>query len=260
MTTQEPSFAFFLGGRDLEMHSIAALLAARRSAGDERVGPVHDHGLAWGALASAYAGDIAAAAADGLRPVLVELTADIALPEGTIAIDHHGSRSAEPAALRQVFDLLDLPANLWTRDMALVAANDTGHVAALTRMGATMAEAAAIRARDRAAQGITAGQEAQGAAALRAMRPALGGSLIVVDLPHDRTATVVDPLALAGDHRDLLILAPESAQFFGSGARIARLDAAFPGGWRGGELPLRGFWGLPQRLPVVALLRTIAGH
>ena len=241
-------YAFFLGGRDLEMITIATLLTERRCAGDARMVRLHDAGLVWGARASAYRDAITVAVADRLGVVLVELDPDIPLPPATIEIDHHGPRSAEPSALRQVFDLLALPASLWTRDMALVAANDVGHVRGMLAMGASAEEMAIIRARDRAAQGITAEEEAAGAAALAAMQVALDGSLIIVHLPHGRSATVADPLALCGDLRDLLVFAPTSTQFFGCGARIDRLSIAFPGGWRGGALPEHGFWGLAQAL------------
>lgn len=251
-------YAFFLGGRDLEMVAIAALLHERQAAGDARIARVTDAGLLWGARASDYGGQIAAAAGAGLTPVLVELGADIPLPPGTIEIDHHGPRSAEPPALRQVFDLLALPEADWTRERALVAANDTGHVAGMRAMGATDEDIRRIRAADRAAQGITPEEEAEGLRALAARREGLGGRLLIVTLAHGRSATVADPLALAGDMRDLLLLSPGSTQFFGDGARIARLDAAFPGGWRGGALPLRGFWGIGTALPEAAVLAALA--
>lgn len=252
-----PRYAFFLGGHDLEMVTIADLLHEQQIGGDPRVVEVCDKGLSWGARASEYRSEIAAAVARGLNPVLVELTRDMPLPPRSLEIDHHGPRSAEPAALRQVFMLLDLPGSLWTRDFDLVAANDTGHIPALERFGASHAEIAAIRRRDRQAQGITAEEEAQGLAALAQAETALADSLIVITLPHGRSATVADPLVLAGDRRDLLILCPQSTQFFGNGARIARLDAAFPGGWRGGELPRRGFWGLAACPPLPTLLATL---
>ena len=252
-------YAFFLGGHDLEMVTIAALLRRLQREGDARIADVQDAGLSWGAKASDYGDRIQLAANAGLRPVLIELVADVPLPPGTVEVDHHGARSAEPSALRQLFDLLALPPDRWSRVLDLVAANDVGHIAGLRRMGATDDEILRIRADDRAAQGITPEEEAVGRAALGARIEALEGSLLVVGLPHARTATVADPLAMAGDMRDLLILTPNSTQFFGAGDRIARLDTAFPGGWRGGELPRRGFWGIARRTESPEVISVLKG-
>lgn len=237
------AYRFFLGGADLEMTVIAEL--ARGALGPDAV---VDRGLGWGAKASAHADAIAACAGLGITPVLVELGVDIDLPANAIVVDHHNERAGGPTSLHQVFDLLALPPERWTRWHTLVAANDAGHVAAMQAMSASAEEITRVRAADRAAQGITAGEEAAGAHAVDTLETALDGTLLVARLPHARTATVTDPLAIRGETRDLVVLSPASVNFFGDGARIARLDAAFPGGWRGGELPRRGFWGLGQPL------------
>jgi hypothetical protein len=246
---------FFLGGRDLEMATIAELVR-----GELGAAAVMDKGLGWGARAEAYAPEIAAWRAAGGTAVLVELPGVERPGPDVIEVDHHGGRVGEPSALRQVFALLGLPERRWTRHFALVEANDVGHVAAMRAIGASAEEMAAIRAADRAAQGITAAEEAAGRAALAAARTALGGRLLVVALPHGRAATVTDPLALeqGGETRDVLVLTPGGAQFFGRGGAVAALDAAFPGGWRGGELPRRGFWGVSRCLPEAALIAALA--
>lgn len=64
---------FFLGGRDLEMVTIRALLQAHAPT------MFHDKGLAWGARASAYQGEIESALAEGKTPVLIELENDLGL-------------------------------------------------------------------------------------------------------------------------------------------------------------------------------------
>lgn len=256
MTT--PRYAFFLGGQDLEMVTIAELLSDQQAEGNGRVAEVWNPGLAWGAKASDHGDRVGAAAARGLLPVLVELLRDVPLPPGSIEVDHHGDRTDEPASIRQVFDLLALPPAEWTRDFDLVAANDTGHIAALRRLSATDAEIADIRSRDRRAQGITGEEEEAGLAALATAETVLHGGLLVVRLPHEHTATVADPLALSGDGRDLLVLCPHSVHFFGSGARVTCLNAAIPGGWRGGELPRRGFWGVPRPVALPQLLSILA--
>ena len=50
-------------------------------------------------------------------------------------VDHHGAAAGQdrPTAIEQVFALLDFPAELWTNDLALVAANDRGHIEGLRR-------------------------------------------------------------------------------------------------------------------------------
>jgi len=87
--------------------------------------------------------------------------------------------------------------------------------------------------------------------------------LLVVRLPHGRSATVTDPLALGGGGaEDILVLMPGSIGYFGTGAAIMALDAAFPGGWRGGALPARGFWGIagetvPDEAALLAVLASV---
>lgn len=251
MRADPASYRFFLGGADLEMATIRTLVL-------HTLGPaaVVDKGLGWGARVSDYAIELAALPA-GTVPVVVELILDRPLPPTAVVIDHHGERAGAdaPTALEQVFALLGLLPSAWTRALALVAAHDRGHVPALEALGASPAEIAAIRAADRAAQGITAAEEETGAKAAAAARTMLGGRLAVVCLPHTRTAIVTD--RLAGDSRDLLILSPGEVNFFGSGAAVRALDAAFPGGWRGGALPKTGFWGHAAPLPAEADLLDV---
>lgn len=248
---------FFLGGHDLEMVEIAALI--RGALGADAVA---DKGLPWhGAVASAYADEIATALARGRQPVLVELGIDLDADviDRCLVVDHHGDRAGadRPTSLEQVFALLHLPPSRWTRRLALVAANDRGWIPELRAMGATAEEIAAIRAEDRAAQGLTAADEAAAEVALAEREIALDGSLIVVRLPHARTAAVMDRLvqeAGSGGPPDTLILSPGEVNFSGCGARVLALDAAFPGGWRGGALPAFGFWGKAVPIPTADAL------
>jgi len=240
-----PKYRFFLGGRDLEMVAVAETV--RALLGDDAV---CDKGLRWGARASDYQGEIDDAAAAGVRPVLVELTLDRDPPAGGwIVVDHHGAAAGidAPTSLERVFALLNPPAGAWTRRHALIAANDRGHVRALRAMGASPDEIAAVRAADRRAQGVTPSEEEEGRRAAASARVALDGRALVVDSPHDRVAAITDPLEEAGRAPEILfVLTPGEVAVFGPGSVIAALDAAFPGGWRGGELPTRGFWGCPR--------------
>lgn len=245
---------FFLGGHDLEMLAIRELL-------DEYApGRYCDRGLTWGATASVYQTEIQAALDAGQTPVLVELEDDLGLGTGKIITDHHGhlSGSDKPTSLHQVFDLLGLPGNAWTRRMDLVAANDRGHIRGLLDAGATMDEIIAIRVADRRSQGITGEQELQAVNAIAARQEFCGGRLTLVELPHNRAATVADRLAveLGGPgYENLLIVSPAEVNFYGIGALILALDKKFIGGWYGGSLPERGFWG--HGVPVPDILQFI---
>jgi hypothetical protein len=232
---------FFLGGYDLEMVTIRDLIAA---VAPERL---FDKQLTWGAQASAYRDEIEAAIARGDRPVLVELPDDLALgSKSVIVADHHGPRAGaqRPTSLHQVFDLLCLPPERWTRWLDLVAANDRGHIPELRLMGATTDEIARIRAADRAAQGVTNEEELAAASAIENAERLAGGSLTVVRIPHAHASAVADPLALAPNPpANLLVISPGEVNFFGVGNLVEALDRRFPGGWYGGALPERGFWG-----------------
>ena len=238
---------YFLGGADLEMQTIAELL--RRHAPDR----FSDRGLAWGAKASDYADELEQVRAAGYRPVLIELPWDLPQPLGDcVLVDHHGERAGADAAtsLEQVFQRLGLPARDWTRWLALVAANDRGHIAAMQAAGASREEITAVRQADRAAQGVTAEQEAQAETAIATRRCLAEGALVEVNLPHGRVAPVADRLdaALGGPgFETLVVFSPDEVNVFGPGAVIVGLDRAFPGGWCGGNLPERGFWGCAGR-------------
>ena len=251
---------FFLGGRDLEMLVIRELL--------ERCvpGKVHDRGLTWGAKASAYAAEIARVVQDGARAVLVELVDDVSETLGAgedriVLIDHHGERAGRnmPTSLEQVFARLNRPTSEWTRWMELVAANDRGHVRGLLEVEATPDEIRQVRAADRRAQGITEAEEHAGRAAAHAAEVRCVGALTVVHLPHARTATVTDALepALGGPgYENLLILCPDQTYFFGEGLTIQRLSRRYSKSFFGGELPVRGYWGVLQPLTVDQFVET----
>ena len=252
---------YFLGGRDLEMATIAALL--RR----EKV-RFSDRALAWGAGISAYAAELAVARAAGAVIVTVELPWDLAktdlpktdlprsnLPrsdqpdwnqQAVVEIDHHGARAgaAMASSLRQVFDRLGLPERRWSHRFALVAANDVGYLPAMQALGASVAEMRKIRALDRAAQGVTAAEEAEALRAI-AQRQEFPG-LCVLALAHDRASVAADfiePLLGGPGCANLLILGRGEVNFYGAGKAVQALARKYPGGWLGGALPERGFWG-----------------
>ncbi|MGH8470520.1 MAG: hypothetical protein ACREVY_16600 [Gammaproteobacteria bacterium] len=237
------NLVYFLGGADLEMATIRALL-------DETVpGYVHDKGLLWGAKASAYREEIMSTLAQGFTPVLVELEDDLGLGSPClIIVDHHGPGAGrdKPTSLHQIFDLLDLPPARWTRWHDLVAANDCGYIHQMIKMGATREEIIRIRAADRTAQGITPEDELAGQKAVSQAETVADGRLTIVRLPHNRTAVVTDrfdPDLGGPGFQNLLVHSVGEVNFYGDGKIIEALATRFPSGWYGGALPERGFWG-----------------
>jgi hypothetical protein len=230
---------------------------------------VHDRQLAWGAKASAYRDEISACRAVGRIPVLVELNDDLGVQSAASSgevrlIDHHGDRAGENAAtaLEQVFRLLDRPADEWSRHYALVAANDRGYIEGMLALDppASREEIQSIRAADRQAQGISADKEAAGRTAAAQSEQFAGGRLTVVRLPHNRMVTASDALhaALGGPgFENLLILSPSQTLYQGDGRAIERLKELYPGGWWGGSLPKRGYWGIAHNLEKTAIIQDL---
>lgn len=247
MTAQKNSnMVFFLGGADAEMLAIAD---ACREAG---VAIVDKH-LGWGAAASAYSSEIAAAVSEGKTPVLVELTLDIELPASAIVVDHHNENAGRPASILQVLSLLGVEP---TRRQLLIAANDSGYIPAMLALGATPEEIAEVRLADRAAQGISSEQERE---AERAIADAtVVNGVTIIKMAHSKTATVCDRLFNPDKEQRLLILSEDGeSNFFGNGELCRLLQGedtgkkteqgytiySHFGGWIGGNLPQSGFWG-----------------
>lgn len=233
---------FLLGGYDLEMITIRELLQTHAP------GCFRDKRLTWGAKASDYRDEIREALEHGLIPVLIELDNDLGLGAEVISVDHHGPRSGvgTPSSLHQVFSLLGLASELWTRRMELVAANDRGYIKGMLDVGASRDELLEIRRADRNAQGITEVEEQQAAAAVLVAEQYCDGALTVVSLPHNRTSVVADRLSheLGGPgYRNLFVVSPGEVNFMGEGRAVMQLNDAFPGGWYGGNLPESGYWG-----------------
>jgi hypothetical protein len=238
-------YRFFLGGRDLEMVEIRGLLDCYAP------GQIEDKGLPWGAALSAYRTELLAALALGETPVLIELAddlpADLFNRGRTIVVDHHGPLAGHdrPTSVEQVFALLDLPAAAWTRWLALVAANDRAHVAGMRALGATADEIAEIRAADRAAQGVSAADEAEARRAIAARRR--DGRVTLVETTSHTSSAVADLMLLelgGPGYERLLVVMPDKVGVFGDGAAIEALGEAYPRSWWGGDLPEAGYWGM----------------
>lgn len=253
---------FFLGGHDLEMIEIRALLTAA-GLGDR----VADFNLAWGARARAYQDDIVDALARGEMAVLIELEDDLSAQidrSALISIDHHGPRAGAemPSSLRQLYDLVGEQKGLvWTRRHALVAANDIGHVRGLRSIGATAEEIRAIRDADRAAQGVSIVIEQESRRAVSDV--SYRGQLAVVETTAPTSSAVADfmlPEYGGPGAMDLLVIMPDKLAFFGRGSVIERLKS-IPGCWYGGALPEYGFWGVASsKGNADGMVETIVEH
>lgn len=234
-------YCFLLGGHDLEMLTLRDLLLAQ---GVDFI----DHGLTWGARASAYRADIDVTQGRGAWPVAVELENDLPteLSQHIHWIDHHGERAGadQPCSLHQAFDLLELPESAWSRRYQLIAANDIGHIEGMRTLGADNAEMRAIRLADATARGIDEHAWAQARAALSSGQDLMPG-LRLVKLPHDHTglvADLADPLFGGQGNSEYFVMGPGEWSYFGHGERVMELTRQL-GGWMGGALPARGYWG-----------------
>jgi hypothetical protein len=240
------SKTFFLGGYDLEMHTIRELLEAHHY-------PFVDRQLQWGAKASAYQVEIENLP-EHTQAVLIELEDDLGLGERALHIDHHNERAGhnQPTSLEQVFALLELPDSAWTRHFSLVSANDRGYIPAMQALGASRAEIECIRKHARELQRISPQQEREALQAIHERTTICAGKVIFIDLPHSKTSAVMDRLFWIDD-RDTLILSPDESNFYGRNEVVRALYARYQG-WSGGNLPKRGFWGMSARLSDVASL------
>jgi len=239
---------YFLGGQDLEMAEIRTLLERHAP------GQIVDRHLPWGARYSDYQAEIVQTLSTGQTPVLIELRDD--LPPDlfdrsrVIVVDHHDNRAGadQPTSLEQIFDLLRLPKSAWTRHHEMVAANDRAHVAGLRAVGASYAEIAAIRAADRAAQGVTEDDEREAKRAIAARRTE--GAVTVVSTTSHTSSAIADrmlPEAGGPGYGRLLVIMPEKLAVFADGPAIAMLAERYPQSWWGGNLPHSGFWGIERR-------------
>jgi|SRR5580658_3281430 hypothetical protein len=238
-------YRFFLGGADLEMAELRKLL-------DEHApGAVEDARQQWGAALSAYREALLTALARGETPVAIELADDLPAElfdrRRMIFVDHHGERAGvdSPSSIEQVFGLLALPPEHWTRWLALVAANDKAHLEGLRALGASGEEMASIRAADRHAQGLDAADEAEAWRAIATARR--DGRLTIVHTRRSRSSAIVDFLQpeLGGPGYDRLFVAmPGEVAVFADGQAIHELARHYPSSWWGGGLPKSGFWGM----------------
>lgn len=238
---EEKNITLLLGGQDAEMQAIKDLAK-------ENSTPYLDKNLGWGAKAIAYQEEVRKLIEEGKTPVLVELSLEGFPPElidKIVVIDHHGANAHLDPAIIQVVELMG-----WkiSRLITLIGANDADYIPGMQKLGATSEEIALIRQKERAAQGITLDQEAQAESAIRRMErcPELN-DLIIIHLPHSKTATITDRLFEIQKRQNILILSNDGeVNYFGDGGLCKILNEKFQG-WAGGsglgQVGENAYWG-----------------
>ncbi len=228
-------FFFLLGGHDLEMVSIRALLEAE---GMREGLQFADRGLDWsGAKLSAYQ-DLFTMPH---RFVGIELRLDADPPGRYLHIDHHNELSRLPASIEQVATLLGVELN---REQQLIAANDKGYMPAMLALGASPEEVARIRRLDRKAQGVSEAMEQQAEQEVSGLIPDEG--MMVVTTSLERFSPLTDRLYGRGP---LLIVNQAELTYFGHSIdqlRVAYAEEIQTGRAYSGGQGHSGFFGLAK--------------
>lgn len=244
---------FVLPKNDLEAVEIAKLL---KDNGFEEGKDFFITEQAWGASWEGLEDDIKEKlAATNAQIYGVELAGNN--PYNAINVDHHNDRASEKSSIEQVAEIIGVEL---TTEQKFVAANDSKFIPGMMEladklgMDKSSADAmiAAIRAKDRAAQGITQEQEKQAEEALANIEHKNGYD--VVHLAHGKCATVTD--RLYGQYENLLIMCGDGeVDFYGKGAVCNQIYEEYAlkkvndwDVWKGGDLSRSGFAGITGSL------------
>lgn len=197
---------FLLGGNDLEMTTIKNLLV---NAGEQ----FETHDLRWdNAKLSSYEKTLEEYGNSPDYQIYgIELNEDIPHPDNYVRIDHHNDFANKPSSLEQVAKLLDLAMD---RHMQLVAANDARYIPGMIKLGASREEIDDIRRADRAAQGVSEGDDER--LAEESLKSCKGdaSNLYVVKSLTSKFSTICDRMY---PYRRLLIYNDDVAEFYGEG-------------------------------------------
>lgn len=197
---------FLLGGNDLEMTTIKNLLV---NAGEQ----FETHDLRWdNAKLSSYEKTLEEYGNSPDYQIYgVELNEDIPHPDNYVRIDHHNDFANKPSSLEQVATLLGLAMD---RHMQLVAANDSRYIPGMIKLGASREEIDDIRRADRAAQGVSEGDDER--LAEESLKSCKGdaSNLYVVKSLTSKFSTICDRMY---PYRRLLIYNDDIAEFYGEG-------------------------------------------
>lgn len=199
-------YKFLIGGQDLEMIEICKLLSKFDL-------QYINNELNWAnaklSSYSSYFNDI-----DYF--VGIELTEDISRPLNYIEIDHHNNNKHKPSSLLQIIDLLkeDMGIDVEiSREISLIAANDSGYIPAMEAINATKEEINDIRLRDRKAQGVTEEDELRAQKSIDNNLETIKGVTVVNSLT-TKFSTITDRLY---PYKQLLIYTDNELTYYGTG-------------------------------------------
>ena len=197
---------FLLGGNDLEMTTIKNLLV---NAGEQ----FETHDLRWdNAKLSSYEKTLEEYGNSPDWQIYgIELNEDIPHPDNYVRIDHHNDFANKPSSLEQVATLLGLAMD---RHMQLVAANDSRYIPGMIKLGASREEIDDIRRSDRAAQGVSEGDDERFAEESLKSCKGDASNLYVVKSLTSKFSTICDRMY---PYRRLLIYNDDVAEFYGEG-------------------------------------------
>ena len=198
---QQISYKFLLGGHDLEMLEIRAILDAHDL-------KHFDNNLRWGARLSSYKDVLN----DSDQFVGIELIEDIPVPEHYTIIDHHNERSGERSSIEQLAQLIGIELNDYQK---LVAANDRGYIPEMKALGASSEEIEMIRKADRKAQGVTEKDESLAAMSV-SKNLHLDDDIIIVESLTPRFSAITDRLF---PYEKLLISFNNNFLYLGKGVK-----------------------------------------
>jgi len=246
-------YVFFLGGHDAEMCEIKSILQQKGC-------QTYDKDLAWDtAKLSAYLSELQSLPLDSI-PVFIELNLDVAYPQNSIIIDHHGEKAGidKKTSLEKVAERLEIDLN---GDQLLISANDRGHIRGMIRSGASRQQIEDIRMKDKIAQKITLEDEQLAEEAVRDLSEPLPG-VAWIESKTKKTAPIID--RIFGRYNIIVIMLPENGMTVsGPGALIKWLYGSYcekkktSQFWQGGELPEYGFFGATESLAKNELLIEI---
>jgi len=191
---------FLLGGSDLEMATIKALLNMYDI-------KLVDKNLKWNNATLSQYKDVLN---DKEHFYGIELYEDIPTPKYYTKIDHHNELSDNNCSLLQVANILGIGLS---KKGKLICANDSGYIPAMKKMGASKEEIDEIRQKDRQFQGVTKEDENLAKKSIQENLKTIHDVMIVYSLT-DKFSAIVDNL----EYKNLIVYNDTKLNVYGEKA------------------------------------------